>query len=119
MAQLQAASEQRRSWSGRRLPFVRVMPPADLRHRHEAAVTQRRDPAGDGRVLVQRWVRAGMFVVHATNAHDGSVSSTEQPQRSMQNDKAGMRYPIVRSIRESTGGVGDQVLDDEARYGEL
>lgn len=45
-----------------RLPFVRVMQPADLRDRDDAAVTRRVDPAGDRCVFVQRQVRAGLFV---------------------------------------------------------
>jgi hypothetical protein len=42
---------------------------------------------------------------------DGSVTTTEQPERTKQNDQRGQHALSCRPIElESTGGVGDQVL---------
>src|SRR5258708_31563102 len=56
------------SGSGR-LPFVSVMKPAQLRDRDDAAIVWRRDRAMDGRVLVQRQVRARLFVIRTIERH--------------------------------------------------
>jgi hypothetical protein len=40
-----------------------MMKAADLRDRHDGAVTERRDGTRDRRVFVQRHERAGLFVI--------------------------------------------------------
>ena len=71
-----------------RAAFVSMMKPTDLGDRHDGAVAGRRDQTRNRRVLVQRQVSAGPFVVRTEGAISGLTMTSV------------VRHPV--STREST-----------------